>query len=212
MPNIKISIAIGVLAMSSWLADAGCVAQNINVSAPTTVSSGRFFANNGFSFGFSLPGGRGNGSRVVGFGRQGITPNLIFRNGGGGGVGPFGGSNPTSGARLGFGRAGSNGGGFSLGLNLAQGSSRQSTTTTPSLTTQNGSGGSLFSGQVRPLAAGVIPIVGQGGNFRTRSNFVELPSIDNAVTRALQSGQLNSVPAPTDKAFQPSRPVTYSNP
>lgn len=211
MPNIKFSIAIGVLAVASWMVGTNCSAQNINVSGPVTTNSGSFFENNGVNFGFSLPGGRGNGSRVVGFGRGGVTPNLVFQNGGGGVVPPFGGFNPASGASFGFGRAGSNGGGFSLGLNLAQGSSRQSTTTTPSLTTQNGGGGTLFSGQVRPFATGIIPIVGQGGDFRPRQNFVELPTQDNGVTRALQSGQLNSVQRPREERFQPSAPLNYSD-
>lgn len=99
-------------------------------------------------------------------------------------------------------------GGF--GFNVARGSSRSSTTTAPSLTTQNGFGGSLFSGQVTPFVTGVIPVVGQGGNFAPVPNYVELPSgPDNGVTRALQSGQLN-LAAPPRREFQPSGPINYS--
>ena len=104
------------------------------------------------------------------------------------------------------------GGGF--GLNFARGGNRTSTTTTPSLTTQNGSGGTLFSGQVTPFTTGVVPVVGQGGGFGGgafgNSNFVELPSgPDNGVTRALQSGQLN-LAAPPRPEFKPSGPINYS--
>ena len=106
----------------------------------------------------------------------------------------------------------SNGGGTSLGFNFARGSNRQSSTTTPSLTTQNGSGGSLFSGELRPFVTGVVPVVGgQGGNFAPSSNFVELVKPDNGVTRALQTGQLNLGQSLLDHDFQPSGPLNYSS-
>lgn len=99
-----------------------------------------------------------------------------------------------------------------FGFNASRGSSRTSSTTTPSLTTQNGFGGSLFSGQVSPFVTGVVPVVGQGGGFfGPVPNYVELPSgPDNGVTRALQSGQLNSVQPRQDREFRPSAPVNYS--
>ena len=113
-----------------------------------------------------------------------------------------------------FGNSGSFGsfGNGNFRFNFARGSNRQSSTTTPSLTTQNGFGGTLFSGQVRPFVTGVIPVVGQGGNFSGPiSNYVELPSgPDNGVTRALASGQLGSIQAPPREDYQPSTRPNYS--
>lgn len=211
MSAIKILLAACAVAVLGSLQGTISQAQNINVSTPFQTNSDTFFENHRVGFGFALPGGRGNGSRIVGYGPQGLTPNIGFSNGLNGAVPQFGGFNPASAARFGFGRVGSNGGGFSLGFNLAKGSNRQSLTTTPSLTTQNGFGGSLFSGQVRPFATGVVPIVGQGGDFRPRQNFVELQQPDNGVTRALQSGQLNLSAPPRDQTFQPTAPMNYSS-
>jgi hypothetical protein len=88
---------------------------------------------------------------------------------------------------------------FSLGFNFAQGSNRSSITTAPSLTVQNGYGGSLFSGQIRPFVTGFVPVVGNQA-------FVPM-SVDNAVTRALNSGQLDlRSPAPPSA----SRPYSRS--
>ncbi len=102
--------------------------------------------------------------------------------------------------------------GGNLGFNFTRGFSRQSTTTTPSLTTQNGFGGSLFSGEVRPFVTGVVPVVGQrGGFFGPVPNYVELPSgPDNGVTRALNSGQLNSVQPSQERRPQSSIRPNYS--
>lgn len=105
-----------------------------------------------------------------------------------GGAAPqFGGFTPNAGATFRINRVGPNGGGFSLGLNLAQGRTRSSTTIAPSITTQNGFGGSIFSGQVRPFVTGVVPIVGSG----LPPGVSEVVPPDNAVTRALSSGQLH---------------------
>ena len=71
----------------------------------------------------------------------------------------------------------------------------------------------MFSWQVSPFVTGVIPVVGQGGNFGPFPNFVELPRApDNGVARALQSGLLNSTAAPPRREFQPSGPLNYSAP
>ena len=170
------------------------VGQNINTETPFHSFGDSYYENHGINFGFSIPGGRGNGSRIVGLAPNGqLLPNLNFSRGGGG-FPPFGGYSPNSGGSLGFGRRNANGGGFSLGLNFAKGSNRSSVTQTPSLTVQNGFGGSMFSGEVRPFVTSVTPIIGNGGGYPA--------PIDNGVTRALNSGQL-------DLTYNPdSRPET----
>ena len=185
-------------------------AQNINVTTPFQSNNGSFFENFGVGFGFSFPGGGGNGSRVVGLGPQGLLPNVGFQRGGGGAIPPFGGFNPNGAARFGFGNQNANGGGFSLGLTLAQGSNRQSSTTAPSLTTQNGFGGSLSSGSIRPFVNGVVPVVGNGG---FGPDATPVYSYDNGVTRALQSGQLDlSGRVAPQQRYIPSEPLNYSSP
>jgi len=184
-------------------------AQNINVQTPLQRNSSSYFENFGTNFGFSFPGSNGTGSRVVGLGPGGLMNNVTFQNGNQGAIPIFGGFDPNSAARFGITQRNSNGGGFSLGLNLAQGSNRQSITTTPSLTTQNGFGGSLQSGSVSPFVTGVVPIVGsQPGDFVPNYEVINRPY--NGVTRALQSGQFIP-PQPKDTTYQPSAPLNYSN-
>ena len=86
------------------------------------------------------------------------------------------------GGRLNMNGRRNDGSGFSLGFNMAKGSNRTSITNAPSLTVQNGFGGSIFSGQIRPFVTGFVPVVGQ-------QRFAPMP-VDNAVTRAIHSGQL----------------------
>ena len=75
-------------------------------------------------------------------------------------------SNPTTTVTDSFGSPGGGGslqfnfGGSPVRLNFARGSSRTISSTTPSLTVQNGFGGSIFSGQWRPFVTGVTPVVG----------------------------------------------------
>ncbi len=160
-------------------------AQQILVSTPFTNVSDSFYERNGVNFGFSLPGGTGNGSRIVGYGPGGITPNIGFNQGSfGATIPPVGGYSPNSSARFGFGRIGNGGGGFSLGFELGKGSSRSISSTTPSLMVQNGGYGSLFHGTVSPFVTGVIPVIGSSG--------LQPGQIDNAVTRAINSGLLDS--------------------
>ncbi|MFT5302001.1 MAG: hypothetical protein ACI814_002814 [Mariniblastus sp.] len=183
------------------------LAQNINVGTPLTHVSDSYYENLGTRFGFSIPGGRGNGSRIVGWGPQGqFSPNIVFsQNGSGGAIPPFGGYSPN--ASFGFGRIGRNGGGFSLGLNLAKGSTRTSTTVAPSLTVQNGNGGSLINGQFRPFVTGVVPVVGNSAQY---GQPVFAP--DNGVTRAMQSGQLNLATGRAPETHVASSdPVSFSN-
>lgn len=202
------AVLIAALALSTF--SQPLHAQNVNVTTPFTSNSDRYFENFGVGFGFSLPGGRGNGSRVVGYGPQGqFFPNVRFSNGVNGAIPPFGGFNPNGAARFGFGNRNADGSGYSLGFNMAQGSNRQSITTAPSLTTQNGFGGSMSTGQVRPFVTGVIPVVGQGFGPNARPVY----SIDNGVTRALQSGQLDLsgriAPQPKPASEEPQN---YSHP
>ena len=187
--------------------------QMINTSMPFTTVSDSFYENHGVNFGFTLPGGRGNGSRIVGLDALGNQPpNLSFSQGGSSAATPvFGGYNPATAGTFGFGVRNPNGGGFSLGLSLAKGRNRQSITTAPSLTTQNGYGGGLSTGSVRPFVTGVIPIVGHGGApIMPMSQDVYVP--DNAVTRAMNSGQLKLGPSQPRHHVASNEPVTYSNP
>lgn len=190
-------------------------AQNVNVTTPFTTNTGSFYENHGVGFGFSFPGGSGNGSRVVGLGPQGqFFPNVRFQRGGGGAVPIFGGFDPNSAARFGFGSQNANGGGFGLGFTLGKGSTRQSVSNAPSLTTQNGFGGTLSSGQIRPFVNGVVPVVGSGGQSFYNPGVQPVYSPDNGVTRALQSGQLDlsGRVAPQPEKAAPTGPRNYSNP
>lgn len=166
-------------------------AQMINVGTPFNSVNNSFYERNGVNFGFTIPGGRGNGSRIVGLNPQGmITPNINFtQNGFGSAVPPFGGYDPGAGARTGFGVINRNGGGFSLGFELGKGSNRSITSTVPSVTVPNGFGGSIRNGAIRPFVTGVIPVVSSGNSFVPRATLMQ-PAPDNAVTRAVQSGQL----------------------
>lgn len=174
----------------------------INTSTPFQSFGESYYENHGVNFGFSIPGGRGPGSRIVGYDAAGnLTPNIHFTQGGFNSATPtFGGFNPNAGANLGIGYRNSNGGGFNLGLSLNKGSSRQITTTTPSLTTMNGFGGTMFTGAQRPFVTSFVPIVGHGGAPVIR-NYAPINSgyPDNAITRAVSSGQLNSIQLPPEE-------------
>lgn len=186
--------------------------QQINVQTPLNTVSDSFFSRNGVNFGFSLPGGRGNGSRIVGLSPLGqLTPNLNFnQNGFGGAIPPFGGFDPNSSARFGFSNINPNGSGFSLGFDFGSGSSRSSVSQVPSVTVPNGFGGSIANGSSRPFVTGVIPVVSSGG--ATLPKYTLAPQqTRNAVTDAINSGQLfsgNVKPAPTPRY---DGPVNYSN-
>jgi hypothetical protein len=188
-------------------------AQNINVATPTTSISDSFHENHGVNFGFSIPGGRGNGSRVVGLSPTGqILPNLMFTQGAGVGS-AFGGYDPNSSGRFGFGNQN-----FSLGFDFSKGSTRTLSNTTPSLTVQNGFGGSMFDGTYRPFATSVTPIIGgypvgdpYGGYNQNAGRFYAAP--DNAVTRALASGQLDlSQPSTTEPIESDFSNVDFGDP
>ncbi|MEM6472142.1 MAG: hypothetical protein AAF802_21450 [Planctomycetota bacterium] len=89
-----------------------------------------------------------------------LQGNNFFANFGGPPPVPFfGNPDPNSGLRSGFGFSG---GGLrgSLGFSFAQGSSRSSVSTTPSVTTMNGYPGSISSQTIRPFVTGITPVVG----------------------------------------------------
>ena len=184
-------------------------AQQIGISTPFTTVSDSYYERMGVNFGFSLPGGRGPGSRIVGLMPNGqFTPNgnLIFRQGGAGSaIPPFGGYDPGANARFGFNYLNRGGGGFSLGFDFGKGSNRSMTTTTPSLVVQNGHGGSITDGVYRPLVTGVIPVIGNG---QRRQPFFP----DNAVTRAIQTGVDLTAPHPEDEPREPATTPSLRHP
>lgn len=183
-----------------------CWAQNINVTTPFVSSSDSYYENFGVGFGFGFPGGRGSGSRIVGLGPQGqLLPNVRFSNGGFGPPPIFGGYNPNAAARFGVNNIGPNGG-FSLGLVMGKGSTRTNVTNAPSLTVQNGFGGSFATGQLTPFVTGAIPVVGQG------QGFAQVYEPDNGVTRAIRSGQLDLHQSTEPENKQSTASLNYSTP
>ncbi len=196
----------GLLLALPTIATKPSSAQNINITNPITRLNERSYSHSGINFGFGFPGGSGPGSRVQGLGPRGnLTPWLGFQYGGNQAFPIFGGYSPNAGARLDFSKRGPNGG-FSFGINMAKGSTRTLSSVAPSLTVQNGFGGTLFSGQTRPFVTGMVPIVGgyPSGSFQTGG-------IDNGVTRALNSGQLDLRPARREETYTPSGPVSFSD-
>jgi hypothetical protein len=170
------------------LGNLSLMGQGISVTTPFTSASDSFFGSTGVSWGFSFPAQGG----VAGLNPNGqLTPQIGFSWGGGGVVPPFGGFNPNAGGQLNI-----QGQNFRLGLSMAKGSSRTLTSTAPSIIVQNGYGGSIFGGQVSPFVTGVVPVVGT-------------QPIDNAVTRALQSGQLDLSHRPEDPVLDPNSGFAY---
>lgn len=126
-----------------------------------------------------------------------LTPNIGFSFGGGNAFPPFGNFNPNAGGNLNL-----RGRNFRLGLNFAKGSTTTLGSQTASLIVPNGGGGSLFSGQMTPFVTGVVPIVGR---FES-----DVP--DNAVTRAIQSGLLDSMPPVPKPTYADDPPRDFGNP
>lgn len=177
-------IALALLASACLFAPNSIWAQLIQTGSTWTAYGHSFYEHLGVGFGWNLAGGAGSGSRVVGLLPNGmLTPGgqLQFTQGGAGSaIPPFGGYDPNASARFGFGSQGPRGG-FRLGLELGQGSTRSISSVAPSLTVQNGGSGAIMSGSWTPFVTGWIPIVGDAPGPAP---------LDNAVTRALQSGQL----------------------
>ena len=180
-------VAAVILLLVFFASEQAATAQIIHTTTPFQSHSDSYFENFGINFGFSFPAAGGSGSRVVGLGPQGqLYPNVSFQQGGQA-IPPFGGYNPGAGAQFGFRRVGAGGGGFGLGLQMAKGNVRTSGMSAPSITMMNGGQGYFFNGAYRPFVLGNIPVV---GGF-SGSPAPGIPLIDNGVTRAIQSGQLN---------------------
>ena len=209
--SIAVAVICGFLTLQiGFLAPPRPVsAQQIGISTPFTTTSDSFYERMGVNFGFSLPGGQGPGSRIVGLMPNGqFTPNgnLVFRQGGSvSALPPFGGYDPGANARFGFNYLNRGGGGFSLGFDFGKGSNRSMTTTAPSLVVQNGQGGTFTDGVYRPFVTGVIPVVGNGQ--RPQPYF-----IDNAVTRAIQSGVDLTAPHPADDTHEEAATPSLRHP
>ena len=216
--RLKIGSLLSTLVLFSGLNHSGLnpisssslVAQQIQVATPLTNASNSYYERMGVNFGFNFRGGRGTGSRIVGLMPNGqFTPNgnLVFQQGGMNSAIPqFGGYDPNANARFGFSRVNPGGGGFSLGFDFGQGSSRSMTSTTPSVMVQNGHGGSITSGAYRPYVTGIIPVSG---------NYIQRPTpffTDNAVTRAIQSNADLKRRSPREEQTGTQTSRTYSNP
>lgn len=106
----------------------------------------------GVNWGLNFGNPNGSGSRTFGgfqFGAPAIPP--------------FGGYNPNSAARFGFGRTGNPG--FHFGLTMSSGSNRSLVSNGVSTTSLNGIPSSIFSGSVRPFITGYTPIISGGGYY-----------------------------------------------
>jgi hypothetical protein len=147
-----------IVAAAVLVFPAQMTAQQINVATPFGSVGDSYFESFNVGFGLGFPGG-------------GVSFNQNFS---GSTIPAFGGFDPGSAARFGFSRISPGGGGFSLGFNLAKGSSRTLISSTPSITIPNGGIGFFNDGALVPFVTGVVPVVGT----------------DNAVTRAIASGQL----------------------
>ncbi len=157
------------------------VAQQIGVSTPFSALSDGYYERMGVNFGGRFGSVPRNGSGSFGFFNFGQGPS--FSQGSFGPTIPaFGGYDPGSSARFGFGQVNPNGSGYSLNFEMGKGSTRSFVSQAPSVTVQNGFGGSIFDGSQRPFVTSVTPVIGGGSNPDV---------IDNGVTRALSSGQLD---------------------
>ena len=208
--TINLVSAVAITALAIFCCPNSVTAQQILTETPFNTVSDSFFENHGVNFNFSLPGGgTGPGSRIVGFGPSAMGQNIGFTQGSAGVVPPFGGFDPNASLNTGFSSLNGNGGGFSLGLSLGKGSTRSNVTQAPSVLTQNGFGGSIFDGGNRPFVTGVIPVVGSsGGNVPKYTPVLER---DNAITRAIQSGQLKIGGPVPERESRYEGPRNYSN-
>ena len=204
----RLILTASLVTLISITNDATGFAQQIGIGSPFTNVSDSYFERIGFNFGFSFRGGSGPGSRVVGLLPNGqLTPNgnIFFSQGGFGSAVPtFGGYDPNSSARFGFGTTRPGGGGFTLGLEMGKGNSRSIVSTTPSMVVQNGYGGSFSSGQLSPFVTGLISVTGGGGSYG-------LGPPDNGVTRAMSSGQLDLTRLGKESEELPAKASTESS-
>ena len=150
-------------------------AQLIQSSSPFTTINNSFYERIGIDFGFSIGGTRvpniNDRTRgVFGYGPGGIQPNLTFSQGGVNSAVPaYGGYDPNADATFGY-QVRNGGSGYHLGLRFGKGNTRTLTNTTPTVVTQNGATGSIFSGSVSPFVTGIVPVVGRGGGYSVSGN------------------------------------------
>ena len=119
-------------------------AQQVQVTTPLVNVTDSFYENIGLNWGY-----------------QSNNPNgFSFNFGSPNSTAPaFGGFDPSSQARFGFGTS-TGGGRLSFNLSAGQGSNRTVTSSAPTLTLQNGVPGSIQDVSVRPFVVGFTPIVG----------------------------------------------------
>lgn len=178
-------------------------AQFIQVETPLQNVNDSYWERHGVDFGFSLRGGQGNGTRIVGLlpnGQLNPSGDIVFsQNGISSAVPQFGGFDPNSQASTGAGIIGPNGT-ISLGFLGGKGSTRSNTTRAPFVVVPNGGTGSVFSGQNRPFVTGINPVTGGGGGTT-----VFMPPVQLSKE---QLRSLEPVPRPpVEEAI-----VTYSDP
>jgi len=134
----------GALLVSFALARPG-VAQQVQVTTPQVGVRDSFYEYFGVGWGFHFAGPKGY---------------LFFDRGGGDTAIPvFGGFNPNSAARFGWGGRGPDGG-FHFNVTAAQGSSRTLVAESATLVVPNGGRGLVQDITVRPFVTGFVPVVG----------------------------------------------------
>lgn len=172
---------------TNWITATGSLfAQQVQFGVPMQTMGNRYFEKSGISWRLGIPGRNSGGTRVMGISPSGqLTPGINVSYNSGNFFPPFGGYDLGTGGRLDL-----NGRNFRLGLSMAKGSRTWLSSQEPTLVVQNGFGGSIFSGQVRPFATGFVPVVGSQPNI----------FVDNAVTRAVHSGLLDSVSSTQDSS------------
>lgn len=184
-------------------------AQLIQSSSPFTTINNSFYERIGIDFGFSIGGTRvpniNDRTRgVFGYGPGGIQPNLTFSQGGVNSAVPaYGGYDPNADATFGY-QVRNGGSGYHLGLRFGKGNTRTLTNTTPTIVTQNGATGSIFSGSVSPFVTGIVPVVGRGGGYSVSGNSVVY---NNPVEMKLRQLHLEQAA----RKSQPQGQVSYNS-
>ncbi len=173
-------VALLFLATPAW-------GQNINVGSTSTNIGNSYFYQSGVQWSLRAPNFRAQ------FGGPPLRP-------------PFGGQ-AAPGLQTGFGFAGGGVSG-SLGLSLAQGSSRSISSTSASVTALDGYPGSISSQTIRPFVTGVTPIVSGGGyGSPTTDNagqqmFRSHQHAQAAKLNSISNGKLESKQRRAEQAFQ----------
>ncbi len=150
-------------------------AQQVYGSTPLVGASDSFYESFGIDWGFS---------------RRWRNGYMFFNRGGANtSVPPFGGYNPNSDARFGWGTRGNNGSAY-FNLHAGQGSNRTITSAAPSLMFSNGAVGSFQNVSVRPFVTGLVPVVGDMAVSPVEERLERL--------REQAAAQTPGAPAPSD--------------